>query len=250
MSVLFVLGVLMVTDMKITIVYDNNPYKPGFETDWGFSVLIEGDGKKILFDTGGDGEILLRNLDRLGVDPKTIEIVFFSHIHFDHIGGCRSLLRVNPEIKAILPRSFPERFKRSLKCKEITEFQEILPGFYSTGELGTAILEQSLVIRANQGLVIITGCAHPGIVDIVSEVKRNLDDPIFLLLGGFHLFGVGEGEIRKIADQLKKLGVTRIAPCHCSGDKAREVFKREYEKCFIEVGVGWNEEIKDGNPTE
>lgn len=240
----------MIDSLRITIVCDNNQFKHDLETDWGFSALIEGNGKKILFDTGGNGELLLRNLNRLDVDPKEIGIVFFSHIHGDHTGGFRSLRRVNSKLKVILPRSFPRDFKRDLNCQEINSFQEILPGFYSTGELGGAIIEQSLIIKTKKGLVIITGCAHPGIADIVSVVKQHLDEPIYLVLGGFHLFGSGEDEIEKITARLKELGVKKVAPCHCSGDQARKVFEREYGKDFIKVGVGWMEEIKDGNRIE
>lgn len=240
----------MIDSLRITIVYDNYLFKPELETGWGFSVLVEGDGTKMLFDTGGNGESLLKNLQKLDVNLKEIGIVFFSHIHGDHTGGLRSLLRVNPKLEVVLPRSFPKGFKRDLNCQEVTGFQEILPGFYTTGELGKTILEQSLVIRSKKGLVIITGCAHPGVADIVAEVKHHLDEPIYLVLGGFHLFGSGEDEIKKITARLKELGVMKVAPCHCSGDQARKIFAREYGEDFIKIGVGWKEEIKDGSQTE
>lgn len=230
-------------DIKITVIYDNNPYKKGLETAWGFSCLIKGTDKTILFDTGGDGSILLANMKKLGIDPKQIDLIFLSHIHKDHVGGLRNVIERNPKVIVYIPESFPDSFKKEVKgyrvaLVEVRRSMKICEGVYSTGELGSDIKEQSLIVQDERGLIVITGCAHPGIINVVNKVKDLLREDIFLLLGGFHLGGKGKGELKDIVLSLKKVGVHNVGPCHCSGDAAREVLKGEYQKNFINVGVG------------
>jgi 7,8-dihydropterin-6-yl-methyl-4-(beta-D-ribofuranosyl)aminobenzene 5'-phosphate synthase len=228
---------------SITVVYDNNPYKEGLTTAWGFSCLIRGAEKTILFDTGGDGSILLSNMEKLGINPEEIDLVVLSHIHGDHVGGLQSILEKNSDIIVYLPASFPKSFKANVerygaKVVEIKEPLEICQGIYSTGELGTLIKEQSLVIHTERGLIVITGCAHPGIVKIVSKARDLFKKEVLLVMGGFHLGGVSEDEIEKIILSVRELGVRYVGPCHCSGNTARDLFKKEYGNNFVDSGVG------------
>ena len=230
-------------NLIIIVSYDNNPYKERLTTAWGFSCVIRGTEKTILFDTGGDGTILLANMEELGISPKEIDFVVLSHIHGDHVGGLPGFLEKNPEVVVYLPKSFSKGSKDGLKeyGAKIVEVQEplkICQGVYSTGELGIGIKEQSLVIYAKKGLIVITGCAHPGIIKIVDKVKCLLKDDVLLVMGGFHLGGESKGEIEKIVSSFRKLGVRYVGPCHCSGDAARQLFKEEYGENFINVGVG------------
>ena len=230
-------------DISITVSYDNNPYKERLTTAWGFSCVIRGIEKTILFDTGGDSSILLTNMEKLGINPKEIDLVVLSHIHGDHVGGLPSFLEKNPEVVVYLPKSFPKGFKDGVKeyGAKIVEVQgplKICQGVYSTGELGTWIKEQSLIIHTEKGLVVITGCAHPGIVKIVDKAKDLLKDDVLLVMGGFHLGGESKSEIENIIYSFRKLGVSYVGPCHCSGDAARQLFKEEYGENFMNVGVG------------
>lgn len=232
-----------VRNLSITVSYDNNPYKERLTTAWGFSCVIRGTEKTILFDTGGDGSILLTNMEELGINPKEIDLVVLSHIHGDHVGGLPSFLEKNPEVVVYLPKSFPKGFKNGVKeyGAKIVEVQgalKICEGVYSTGELGTWIKEQSLIIHTEKGLIVITGCAHPGIVKIVNKVKDLVKDDVLLVMGGFHLGGESKVEIENIVSSFRKLGVNYVGPCHCSGDAARQLFKKEYGENFINVGVG------------
>jgi 7,8-dihydropterin-6-yl-methyl-4-(beta-D-ribofuranosyl)aminobenzene 5'-phosphate synthase len=232
-----------IREPMITVIYDNNPYKEGLETGWGFSCIIKGLEKTILFDTGGDGQRLLANMKKLNIDPEEIDIVVLSHIHGDHVGGLQSVLRKNPKAIVYLPISFPDSFKDEVKgygakVIEVQRHMKICENVHSTGELGTGIKEQSLIIHDKRGLMIITGCAHPGIVEILIKAKELMKDNILLVMGGYHLGGKSRGELEKIVSSFKKLGVRYIGPCHCTGDAARELFKKEYHKNFINVGVG------------
>ncbi|MEA1964908.1 MAG: MBL fold metallo-hydrolase [Candidatus Aerophobetes bacterium] len=234
--------------VTITIVYDNNRYNTALETRWGFSCLIKGLEKTILFDTGGEGDILLSNMEKLNIDPQKIEVVILSHIHYDHVGGLFALLEKNHNLAVYLPESFPENFKNKVKkygakVVEVDNFVGICQNVYSTGQLGTWIKEESLIIKIDKGLIVITGCAHPGIVHIVKKTKEKLDAPIYLIMGGFHLSGTSKKKTDKIVNEFKKKGVERVAPCHCSGDLAREEFKRAYGNNFIPAGVGKKIEI-------
>jgi len=230
-------------DITITIVYDNYPYQEGLETDWGFACLIHGTKKTILFDTGTNGSILLANMEKLNIDPKEIDTVVLSHIHTDHTGGLNNFLGKNSDVTVYLPISFPQSFRDSITSYgativEIDESLEICPDVFSTGQLGTSIKEQSLIIKTNQGSVVITGCAHPGIVEIVKKSKDVINDNTYLVLGGFHLFDTNKSEIEKIISDFRDLRVSQAGPSHCSGDTARELFEQEYQKNYINIGVG------------
>lgn len=73
--------------MKITITYDNEAWKPGLRSDWGFSCLVEAFGSNILFDTGARGSILLGNMKKLDIDPRMIKEIMIFHDHWDRTGG-------------------------------------------------------------------------------------------------------------------------------------------------------------------
>ena len=235
------ISTMYIKDLSITVVYDNNPYKEELETAWGFSCIIKGTEKTILFDTGGDGSILLSNMGKLDINPKEIDLVVLSHIHGDHAGGLNSFLKKDPDVDVYVLESFPESFKDEIKeyganVINVQESEKICEGVYSTGELGLGIKEQSLIIQTEQGLIIITGCAHPGIVEIVENVKGLVEDDVLFVMGGFHLIKTSNKS--EIVSSIKELEVFFIGPCHCSGDDVRELFEKEYGENYLKIGVG------------
>jgi 7,8-dihydropterin-6-yl-methyl-4-(beta-D-ribofuranosyl)aminobenzene 5'-phosphate synthase len=229
--------------LNLTIVYDNNAYDPHLRTAWGFSCLIEYQEQVVLFDTGGDSLTLLANMATLGIDPVQIEAVVLSHIHGDHTGGLSGLLPMaDDDLPVFVPQSFPARFKDAVRARaqlvEVDGPREIGEGMYTTGEMGAGIIEQSLMVETDEGLVVITGCAHPGIVDIVRKAKALSDDEVYLVLGGFHLGGKSRKQIEGILSEFRRLGVRKVAPCHCTGEQAIRMFRQEYGEDFIQAGVG------------
>lgn len=225
----------------IKIYYDNTSVNKEVKTAWGFSALVKYKGRNLLFDTGGDARILLSNMKTMGSDPKFIWHILISHDHWDHTGGLPKALHADQ--KVYLLKSFSRGLKDQIKSSgahvvEVKRFQEIAAGVYTTGELGETIKEQSLIIDTDKGLIIITGCSHPGIVHIVRETKEHFKKEIFLVLGGFHLYDLSGEKIKLIIKKLRSLGVKKIAPCHCTGEKAIPLFQREYQKDFIKVGAG------------
>jgi len=239
-------------NLILTVTYNNVPFREDLTTAWGISVFVEGLEESILFDTGGDGSILLANLKKLGINPDEIETVVLSHIHADHVEGLDAFLKKNREVSVYLPSSFPADFKNRIKkkAKEVIPIEKprkICNNVWTTGELNSTSKEQSLVIDTPKGLVVITGCAHPGVVNIVKFAKALLEKPIYLVLGGFHLISCSEKETREIIRQLKDLNVKKIAPSHCTGERQIEMFKEAWGKDFIDFGCGTSLKISLDN---
>jgi len=231
--------------MQLKIVCDNRIYDKKLDICWGFSCLIN---ENLLFDTGESEKVLLGNMQKLNIPAKNISTVIISHDHYDHTGGLAGLLRENPKIKVYGLSKFSSSFKKKVKNSgaeliEKNKFTQIMPDIYLTGEMATyygnnPLSEESLIIRANPGLVIITGCSHPGIIKIIEKVKKNLPEPIYLVVGGFHLMDKDERLVDIIVKKFCELEVSKVAPTHCTGDKPIEMFKKEYKENFIEAGAG------------
>jgi 7,8-dihydropterin-6-yl-methyl-4-(beta-D-ribofuranosyl)aminobenzene 5'-phosphate synthase len=229
--------------IRIIIVYDNNSFDEKLRNDWGFSCFIKGLEKSILFDTGKNGGILLSNMEKLGIRPEDVELVFLSHEHGDHTNGLDALLTKNPKIEVWLPGFFSSSFKDAVRKKggtvvEVENFQKVCEGAYTSGVIPGWIKEQSLVLDTDKGLIVVTGCAHPRITKIIKTIKELLRKDIDMVFGGFHLAGFYKDEIQDIIGQFRASGVKKVGPCHCSGDEARRLFAEEYEDNFIDIGAG------------
>ncbi len=229
--------------ITIKILYDNYVSNEELKTDWGFSCVIEGTEKTVLFDAGTKGDILFHNIKKLKVNLEEVELVAISHHHGDHFGGLFSFLKENNEVTVYLPVSFPDEFFRRVEKNEakaiaVDKPVEMCKDAFLTGEMGDRIKEQSLILNTAQGLVVITGCAHPGILRIVKRAKEIIDKKIYQVCGGFHLLDKSEAEIKEIINQFKDLGVMKVGATHCTGDRAIELFKEAYGKNFVQMGVG------------
>lgn len=232
------------SEITITTAFDNYDVDAQLATRWGFAAVISTPSSTVLFDTGDDGATLLSNMKRLGFDPNGINKVVISHIHADHIGGLRDVLRTNAKVQVFIPRSFPEHVRQAIDRagathRDVDGPTRIAPGIHTTGPLGTSLQEQALVVETREGLVVITGCAHPGIVSIVQKAKTvNPKADIALVMGGFHLLSSSPNGIDEIIRAFRELGVQRVAPSHCTGDLARSRFKAAYQANYVDGGVG------------
>ena len=228
----------------VTIVCDNYKTRDDLDVCWGFSCLIRHGGKNVLFDTGSDGIVLSKNMARLGIDPASIDLLIISHQHWDHTGGIYYILDANRNLQILVPQSFSIHFKSDMKrygakLIETKGAREILPGLFTTGELDGPVKEQAALLKTDAGTVVITGCAHPGIVRIVEIAQKILpENDLALVMGGFHLLNDGNEEILSIIKRFQSLGVRYAAASHCSGERARKLFARKYAKRFIRLGAG------------
>jgi len=229
--------------IELIVVFDNYPGEPQLETSWGFGCVIRGLSQTILFDTGGQGDVLLGNMQALEVRPEEIDAVVLSHIHGDHVGGLSDFLQHNNDVSVFLPAAFPESFKERVRqagaaVVETTGPREICPGAHTTGVLGADIKEQGLYIETSEGVAVVTGCAHPGVVQIAKAAREASGRPVYAVLGGFHLGGVSASQIANVIDKLKALGVKKAGPCHCSGDETRKMMHRAFGPGYLNVNVG------------
>ena len=212
--------------MKITIIYDNTAFRKDLQPDWGFSALIEAKNTpKILFDTGASGSILLSNMEKIDIDPKDIDEIFISHTHFDHMGGLRDFLKVNNQVKIYIPGDIPSSYKELIGAKEVISIKEpfqIHENVFSTGELEG--IEQSMGIKTEKGIVLIVGCSHPYMGNILNTAKQF--GKLYAIIGGMH--GFSEFELFK--------DLELICPTHCTQHKAE--LKKLYSQKYIEGGAG------------
>jgi len=230
-------------EVSLTVVYDNYQVNPDLTTSWGFGCVVRTKNTTLLFDTGASSSILLSNMEKMGIDPKEIDLVAISHVHGDHLGGLEGFLGENNEVTVYIPSSLPDSTRKMIerqgaRYQNVSNSIQISENIYTTGELGIGIKEQSLIVDTNKGLVVVTGCAHPGVVNIANEAKNLLQKELYLVTGGFHLVGAADGELQTIVSQFRELGVKKVAPSHCSGDRCRELFAREYDEDYIKSGVG------------
>ncbi|MDY6988475.1 MAG: MBL fold metallo-hydrolase [Thermodesulfobacteriota bacterium] len=229
--------------VRLTSVFNNVPFGDGLKTGWGYACLIEGMEKTVLFDTGADGHRLLFNMQRLGKKPEDVDIIVLSHIHHDHVGGLEALLALNPHVSVYVPASFPSSVKGSIRAHKaalvvVTGPMRIAPAVFTTGEMGRSIKEQALVLETAKGLVVVTGCAHPGVANVARLAKELHKEPLYCVMGGFHLSDAGDKTIRRIIEEMKSLGVRTVAPSHCTGEGARALFRAAWDADFFDGGLG------------
>jgi len=207
--------------MKVTIVYDNDVSSKGLKAGWGFSAVIEArHTPAILFDTGADSATLLHNMEELGIDAKRIGIIVISHAHGDHTGGLPGILEVNKEAKIYVPASFQGSISgRGVTI--VTRPLQISEGIFSTGELKD--VEQSLAIETGKGILVVAGCSHPGVGEILDAASRF--GKVYGVIGGFHGF-------RSFS---RLSGLSLIVPCHCTQYKSEilELFPQQSIRCGV-----------------
>lgn len=229
--------------VTIRVIYDNYPKTEGLKTGWGFSFIIEGLEKSILFDAGADQKIFEHNFTNLGLNIKETDIIFLSHEHGDHTEGLPFIASNTKGIPVLFPFSFSDQFKKEVRESGlepllIKDPVRICSDLYSSGEFSGPIPEQSLVLDTKNGLVVMTGCSHPGIIEMLKEIKTKFGKNIFLVFGGFHLLEKSEKEMQDIIQEMKSLGVVKCGATHCTGPKQIEMIRDAYGTNFVEFGVG------------
>lgn len=237
--------------VELHILYDNDSLREGMTPGHGFSCLVKAGDQTLLMDAGADGNMLMSNIIAGGYDPSEIDIIAISHCHADHIGGLPAVMRHSGKaVKLFIPcggrnGSIAGRTLAIIDSARnmagdvmyVETPMSISPGIMSTGLIDGGFNEESYIILTDSGAVVITGCAHPGIKRIVHKVIELTDVPILLVIGGFHLTGESKETLDNLATELEGL-IKYIAPCHCSGNLARECFRNRFGNRYLEIGVG------------
>ncbi len=256
---LFTISGNAVAKDRVTILYDAFSDNKTVTKDWGFSALVEHDGKRILFDTGNNAAAFEHNVKALGVDLSKLDFVVISHRHTDHTTGLKYLLSVNRSVPIYAPMesfgifggaapstlikpvtALPERMRyydgkypdkiptgypwSGGNFQLVDKLTEISPGIFIVFTIsktpGTLELrELSLVLRGPDGLSIIVGCSHPGIEEILQAASA-------------------------IEDNLKnKWKLEKVAPGHCTGEPAFLRLQKAFGDDYLYAGAGTRLEI-------
>lgn len=231
--------------MQIKIIAIGSTKWERFIRRWGVSFLV---GEDILFDTFGDPSVFLRSARKMDIDFSRIRHIVLSHDHWDHISGLCYIINRYKDIDVYICPNFKPEIKERLKSLgvnivEVSSLLRIKNEIYTTGELqgeseDKNVYEQSLIVKSVNGLIIVTGCAHPGILNIIDNVKRHFNEKIYLVLGGLHLKDSVEGKINSVIAKLILSGVSKIAPCHCTGRLAMRLINKEYKDNSIQIKQG------------
>jgi len=219
--------------LKITVLVEDTAPKEPFWGEHGLSFLIEVDDKKILFDAGYSGDVLLHNAKILNVDLRSVEAFVLSHPHDDHSGGMEKIshLIANKPMYCssdAFEKHMPKcEILKSVytKVNSVTENTEIMPGIWVMKErptINTDLKTYEINIVASlkgKGLVVIVGCAHHGLETIISDAKNVFDNktPIYALVGGLHLKNSSPEEIGKVIDLFTQENIQLLFPNHCTG---------------------------------
>ena len=115
---------------------------------------------------------------------------------------------------------------------------KICENLFTSGEFDYQIPEQALVLNTKQGLIVMTGCSHPGIVEMLKEIKSTFNKNIYMVFGGFHLLQKSDKEMETIISEMKALGVVKCGATHCTGEKQIKMFREAFGENYFELGVG------------
>lgn len=251
--------------MKILTLIENTSGNPACACEHGLSVYIETIKHKILLDTGAS-DAFLQNARKLNVDLTKVDILVLSHGHYDHAGGIMAFSEINPRARIYMKETAAcdyyhgQRYigidKRISKLPqvhlvdqdekiddELSVFSHVTGRrFFAQSNLsltkriaGTDVQdffdhEQYLVITQNQTRILLSGCAHNGILNILDQYQTLYGGLPQIVISGFHMMkktAYTEEEvtvIRKTADELSAMP-TVFYTGHCTGEAAYAIMK-------------------------
>ncbi|HCJ11741.1 MAG: hypothetical protein A2Y14_05055 [Verrucomicrobia bacterium GWF2_51_19] len=233
--------------MKITLLANGSSGRERLIRRWGVSFLI---GDEVLFDTFGDAAVFLKNLRKFGVDLAKIKHIVLSHDHWDHVTGLWSIAEACSNASVYICPHFSPEIKAkaaSLHLKVVESSATpiaLTAGVSTTGEIcgefnGKTAYEQAIVVQSPQGLIVLVGCAHPGLANMLRWVQKAFNNqPLHMLVGGFHLRDMRSEAIEQVIAELKTLGVQNISPMHCTGRLATRLMKQTFGQCFMQLREG------------
>jgi len=232
--------------LKLTVACNNHQVDKNKKTlisSWGLSVYIDTGDTGILFDTGSSPIHLKNNFSALGIDKKRISNVVISHCHWDHTGGLDfALSGKDKKCGLFIPGKARgcniKEGKYKVDIRMANEAVVIAPGIHSIGTTGMRIREQALALETKDGIVLLVGCAHPGILHMIDLARKRIGKDIYGVFGGFHLEMHPSFIIELVIRRIKGMGIKNIGPAHCTGENARKLFRHHFGKGYIDFGLG------------
>lgn len=237
------LDVGFVDEVTLTVLIDHNR-NGSLSIAYGISILVETANTTILFDAGPDPSPLQNNVETLGKDLANIDYTVISHHDLDHYGGMAYVAERRPNSSVYIPMNIAPHVNTSLidlgfELIHINETTTLSQGIAVIYTLPSSPEEISLAINVEGvGTIIITGCSHPGVENIVEEAAQSLGINPYLVIGGFHLLADSEHTINAIISELLELDVDKICPIHCTGETFRDCMEENFEDNFVNGCVG------------
>jgi len=237
-----------VDSVRVLTLVDNDVWQNGLKSEWGLSFYVETrrseEGFKILMDTGSSFSTLSENSSSLGTPIEDVDAVFISHWHGDHCGALLDVLALQ---KGSTPVYAPSQNASSTYrmcdvggvinvCDDPVLIER---GVISTGRVGSGLSEHALLVHVkNKGLVVLVGCGHPGMMNIVKQAREVSGvELIYAVLGGFHNIS-SKNEIELLVDFLIDAGAMLVSPCHCTLDASRRYMEKMLGDRFVRNGSG------------
>ena len=248
--------------VKITVLNDNRCDNTALECEHGISLFIEYDGKRVLFDSG-QTDIFIKNAERMNIDLNKIDAIVLSHGDYDHGNGLKYL---NTKTKLICHPDFMltriskrtgndnglnqtrDEIKQKYDLIESREpvyisdkiiflgqiernndFEkgENLPAYDKNGNTYEHLDDSGLVIKTEEGLIVISGCAHSGICNTTEYAKKIAgDNRILAVIGGFHLKEINE-QTKRTIEYMKENSVKTVYLAHCTSDIVCQEFLKQ-----------------------
>lgn len=273
--------------VRITTLVENTTSNPDLRCKHGLSLYIETERHKILFDVGPN-DLLLENAGKLGVDLSSVDTVIISHGHMDHGGALGCFLSVNssarvyvrnnafdPHYTTVLELPYSIALDKDLKnhpqivlTSEEYVIDDELVLFSNTEHsfpkptsnsrlkmkndgkicLDTFTHEHNLVVRDGDRRLLVCGCSHNGIVNIVDSFRKRFSCDPDRVVGGFHLFSPGSRKyesrdyIGSVARRLYQTDGT-FYTCHCTGPDAFSIMKETLGDRVKYLSVGTMTEL-------
>ncbi len=224
--------------MKITIISDDRALRGDLIAKHSLSILVQHEFTYVLFDMGIDERVLEHNARALEIPLDLVDYVIVSHEHTPHYGGYKHVSQEAPFTDVYIPYGSMESLGRlllasGLKPREVVKWTSIERDVYLATPYYGPPYEQFLVIEHEKGLVVFSGCIHPGVEvirDIVNKARRN----IYAIIGGFHLRNAPLEVVERAINTLRELKPELVVPLHCSG----EVVVKRLEKTGLRVITG------------
>ena len=156
-----------------------------------------------------------------------------------------SLLKDHPPVYDDRPRELVAGVSTSGEIFRRTDFEK--PASFLIEREGVTAQdiikeEQALCVSTRNGLVVLTGCGHPGIVNILTQVRMHTGRKLLMAAGGFHTWKAETDVLLKTMDGVKRAGVNKVAPLHCTGFAATKLFSDRFPG-FLLLGTGCSMEI-------